>query len=507
MYTGYSGAGIGGGEKADGGQIAIYDGTVTANGSYYSAGIGGGSHGSGGYITIYNGTVSVNSRYGGVGMGDSDGQNASRIDIYNGEIFTNANKGIGFHSNNSSLYIAGEAAVICGNSNCQTANTDSHKYYNFALAADGKIFGIPVPDGWTWASAYIVPVTLTFHPNGGSGGTKITQHIGTQATMTDGSNFNNGVFVVRGWNTEPDGSGEQYEAGSAFTMNRDTTLYAVWGKEPVANVLLSSHEETLSTENSIKLAAAVLPSGASYPLVSWKSSNPAVASVNKNGTVTALKSGRAIITATADGVSDECEIIVKQLAEGINIRPQSQTLAVGATAVLTATVAPEDTTDPGVTWESSDTAVATVDAKGVVKGVGAGKALITASANGNSDICEVYVSAVTINVKLSVGNTLELIPALSQDADGSDAVWKSSNTNVATVDEDGIVTAVGEGSAVITLKFKDAVQTVGIFVDMPDIANDDSVLTDNNILNDDSEMDDGDGTEDKQDDMEDNPDA
>jgi uncharacterized protein YjdB len=74
-----------------------------------------------------------------------------------------------------------------------------------------------------------------------------------------------------------------------------------------------------------------------------------------------------------------------------------------------------------------------------------------------------------INLKLYVGSTFPLCAAVASDGD---MVWKSSNTRVARVDEDGVVTAVGEGSAVITLKADGNTQLIGVLVDLPEVAHD-----------------------------------
>jgi uncharacterized protein YjdB len=495
---GFGGAGIGSSSKGTGGTICIYSGTVKAQGGVFAAGLGGGYSGASGTIGIMDGTVHA---YGGVcgsgigggyessagiilmydgtvyaygqaapGLGDQSKTSNGSINISGGRLYSGIDTSGNAASKNMSVTISGKAAVIANMAGkIPHTNSSSRKTFEYVLPVQHSAFGLAIPTDWVVVNAYIAPVKLTYDANGGSGTTNEIYHIDTQAVLTDGNRMQNGTLVVTGWNTSADGTGQAYTIGADLPMSSDIKLYAQWGKQPVSQVSVSCHAETLNTGDTAKLTASVLPHNASYPLVSWTSSNDAVATVNKNGLVTAVKAGSAVIMATADGVSDTCQIMVSQLAEGVMVLPSSQALSKGATAELTAVVAPEDTTDAAVTWTSSDPSVAKVNSKGVVTALKAGKAVITASANGHSDSCEVYVASMMINLKLYVGSTFPLCAAVASDGD---MVWKSSNTRVARVDEDGVVTAVGEGSAVITLKADGNTQLIGVLVDLPEVAHD-----------------------------------
>lgn len=89
----------------------------------------------------------------------------------------------------------------------------------------------------------------------------------------------------------------------------DTCVVTVEPKR-VTGVSLSSHAETMTAGDTLAFTATVSPSGATYPEVTWTSSNNAVATVSENGLVTAVGQGNAVITAAADGMSDECSITV-----------------------------------------------------------------------------------------------------------------------------------------------------------------------------------------------------
>lgn len=117
------------------------------------------------------------------------------------------------------------------------------------------------------------------------------------------------------------------------------------------------------------------------------------------------------------------------------------------------------------TWASDNTAVATVNASGNVSAVAPGKATITCTANGgNSFSSVVYVSTQLAqqvklnmnNLDLSVGNTTQLTATVSPDNTTNKAVkWLSSNENIAQVDDEGNVTAVGAGYCSIYVKADD----------------------------------------------------
>ena len=169
----------------------------------------------------------------------------------------------------------------------------------------------------------------------------------------------------------------------------------------------------------------------------------------------------------------------------VELDKTSLELTEGGTAQLTATVKPDDATNKNVTWSSDDTSVATVDATGKVTAVSAGTATITVTTVDQSKTatCEVTVTAATVpvtGVTLSQNeahlyynrtpNTLTLTATVAPDNATNQAVtWTSSNPSVATV-ENGVVTAVAPGTAVITVTTQDGNHTATCTVTVrPDI--------------------------------------
>ncbi len=184
------------------------------------------------------------------------------------------------------------------------------------------------------------------------------------------------------------------------------------------------------------------------------------------GVVTAVKAGTAIITAaTSNGLTAECVITVEPKiieAAGITLDKTEASLVEGETITLTATIDPEMTTDKTVTWSSSDPEIAAVSEIGVVTAVKAGVAIITATtSNGIEATCTVtvepliiLVTSITLDqetIAAEPGNVIQLIATVEpEDATDKTIIWKSSDENVATVNEEGVVTVLSEGTAVIT---------------------------------------------------------
>ena len=146
---------------------------------------------------------------------------------------------------------------------------------------------------------------------------------------------------------------------------------------PVTGVTLNKIVLKLYTGGSETLKATVAPANATNKYVTWTSSNPAVATVDANGKVTAKSLGMADITVTTKdgGYTATCRVGVVRRpggdvsVTGVTLNKTTLKLGKGTSETLTATVAPTNATNKKVTWTSSDPAVATVDASGKVTGV------------------------------------------------------------------------------------------------------------------------------------------
>ena len=170
---------------------------------------------------------------------------------------------------------------------------------------------------------------------------------------------------------------------------------------PVASVAVSPASTSVTVGQSVQLAATPQDANGD-PLtgrtVTWATSNAAVAGVTGNGLVTGATAGTATITASSEGRSGTAAITVTVVpVASVAVSPASASVTVGQTAQLAAT--PQDAngnplTGRVVTWRSSATGVATVNGSGLVTGVAAGSATITATSEGQSGTAAVTVTAV-----------------------------------------------------------------------------------------------------------------
>ncbi|MDE7412552.1 MAG: Ig-like domain-containing protein [Muribaculaceae bacterium] len=213
--------------------------------------------------------------------------------------------------------------------------------------------------------------------------------------------------------------------------------------------------------DSRKLKVTISPSNATDKTITFSSSNPGVVSVSEDGTVTGISLGSATITARAtSGVSASIVINVVPIPVTSISLPSSTTIYVGESSTLEATINPSDATYKDLTWMSSNPGVVRVDATGKITGVSEGKADITATAhNGvkavtNVSVIPVEVTSIELsesNLHLGVGKSATLIADVKpENATDRTVTWKSSNEEVASVNNAGRVTAIGEGTATIT---------------------------------------------------------
>lgn len=242
--------------------------------------------------------------------------------------------------------------------------------------------------------------------------------------------------------------------------------------EPVAveSLTLDATTLTLALGATRKLTATVKPDNADDKNVKWSSSNVDVAMVDNDGTVGAISIGTTTITAQAGGKTATCTVTVNDVAlnpdsvavECITLNAETLTLAPGEKATLTATVTSDNSDVKTVKWSSSNTSVVTV-VDGAVTAVAEGTAIITAQSGDKTAICAVTVKLVLVAVDgimldettltLEPGKTVKLKATVTpDDADEKTVSWLSSDTAIATVDGDGTVTAVKEGTATITAR-------------------------------------------------------
>ena len=230
-----------------------------------------------------------------------------------------------------------------------------------------------------------------------------------------------------------------------------------------SSVSLNKHDLTLNVGGTAKLEATIEPANATNTALSWSSTAPAVATVDNNGTVTAVSEGQAIVTVVtlAGGKSDASVVKVSKSfipVTGVRLDKKELKLTTGGGYSLTATVEPSDATDASVSWSSSNSDVASVDADGHVSALSEGTAIISVKTTdgGFTASCEVTVPAVpeglTIepaSVEIAEGATVQLSATISPAGASQEVQWAALNSGIATVSAGGLVTGISDGTTKI----------------------------------------------------------
>ena len=259
-------------------------------------------------------------------------------------------------------------------------------------------------------------------------------------------------------------------------------LYVVWTAEELIPV---EKDITLTLDPSgardeTDLFYIVRPADAWLGGVKWSTSNAAVVTVDGNGHVRAAAPGNAAVTAEALMPLGSTRvpkalfrIRVEREAESLSLSETSVTLKRGEVKRLIPVIEPEDATGADVVWTSSDPAVAEVTGGGRIRAAGSGKCEVRcATADGRlSAECNVTVAWPTHDVELSgksavmaPGEQLQLKAAVHPfDADDTTVIWSSSNEQIASVDENGLITAALGGDCVITCAPADGIGAAARF--------------------------------------------
>ena len=232
---------------------------------------------------------------------------------------------------------------------------------------------------------------------------------------------------------------------------------------PIDSISITPSALKLAPGESGILTANILPSNATDTTVSWNSSNVTIATIDQLGIVTAIAAGETTITAvTTDGSFEAvASVTVATPVTGLTINPQSEEINIGSTAIFTASISPSNATDTTVAWTSSNEAIATIDQSGIVTALTVGETTITAVTTDGSfeavasvTVLSVRVTGVTMDptsLQVYLGSTGSFTASISpSNATDTIITWSSSNETIATINENGIVTALNVGETTIT---------------------------------------------------------
>lgn len=165
---------------------------------------------------------------------------------------------------------------------------------------------------------------------------------------------------------------------------------------------LSKEDAIIEIGSTIRLTAGFSPADASNKAHTWTSENPQIATVDESGIVTGVSVGttKIVATALANNATATCivEVVDKIIAvASVTLNSSKETITVGSTTQLTATIKPATATDKKIVWRSNDNSVASVDENGLVKGLSVGSANITALAGGKSAVCAITVTEKSVD--------------------------------------------------------------------------------------------------------------
>ena len=250
----------------------------------------------------------------------------------------------------------------------------------------------------------------------------------------------------------------------------------------IKSISFSQKSYSIKKGDKKRLIAIIKPSSLTGSKLTWKSSDTSIATVDANGYVKGLKEGTVTITVTSsNGKKATCSIkVIKNTinVDKIILNSDKLNIEVGELSQLIAKVEPSDATERDLVWESSDNSIATVDNNGVIKGVKSGTVTITVKTKNGKVVatCKITVKNVLIptniptpiptptpseieslrfvddNVSVRKDSSQKLIVEIKPSSlSKSKLIWKSSDTSIATVDENGTVKGLKEGKVTITI--------------------------------------------------------
>ena len=241
-------------------------------------------------------------------------------------------------------------------------------------------------------------------------------------------------------------------------------------------VLIDEKEIMLEEGEEGQVSAKVLPEDVSNGSIIWRSMDESVATVDDTGKIKGIRKGVTVIVAEAEdtGIEAECSVLVIRPVTGLILDRNVLNLEIETAEKLTATPQPEGAANQEIRWESDNEDVAVVDNEGYVYAISGGAATVTAATPDGK-----YKATCTVNVKVPVFSVdlnkkeieLEVGESYALKADvepwsasNQNITWGSTESAVATVNEEGKVTAVSPGTAQITVTTEEGGKTASCMV-------------------------------------------
>ena len=239
---------------------------------------------------------------------------------------------------------------------------------------------------------------------------------------------------------------------------------------------------SLNVSEDAELKTRVSPADAVlFDKISLASSDDSVVRVDQTGHLEALGPGKAFVYAEADGLKGTAEITVYQPMTGISLEnvKDNETIVLerGSSRAFPVSFSPKNTTDPRkVSYTLSASSVGDVDKDGVFTAKGPGSVTLTASCNGFTDSVDIDVRVTLTDVQINHEEMALTYPAEDQlsyalvpadTTEGISCTYVSEDPAVVSVDENGLVTAVGGGTAAVVMTVSGFERRCVYTVDVP----------------------------------------
>lgn len=381
------------------------------------------------------------------------------------------NKTLAWSSNNTGIATVSSSGLITavgvGSATITVQATDGSNVYNTVSVS---VYANPIiitsislaPSSATIAPGATTQLTATILPSNATNKILSWTSSNPNIATVDSSGLVSGVATGTVNITATSTDGSNRTATSLITVFVAAT-----------SISLDRTTATMHPGDTLTLTATVLPSNATNKTVTW-SSNSSRATVSASGVITAVSLGSAVITARCGSLTATCVVSITVGVVSVSVSPSSITIPVGSTRSIIATILPSNAANKMVTWSSVNPFVATVSNTGLITAVGSGSTSITVQTVDMARTATVTVSvyvgvqSVSLNstsISLAPTQTFQSIATvLPSNATNKNVSWRSLQSSIATVSSNGLITAVGNGSTIITVTTQDGNRSASVIV-------------------------------------------
>ncbi|MBQ7522334.1 MAG: Ig domain-containing protein, partial [Clostridia bacterium] len=310
------------------------------------------------------------------------------------------------------------------------------------------------------------------------------QTVAEESTLATIENNSEETTSVNRWENPTENMTTVEERATEIVLKKDSNKttqqesQTTIDKVTVKSIVTSTKSLVLENGESRKLTIETDPLDIDKDTLTWQSTNNTIAEADKDGNIIAKGVGSCTIKVYADDGSDVygyCAVTVTQKVQNFAFKDAPRTMEIGEQITVATNIIPLSATNKILRWTSSDKTVATVSQKGTVTAVGNGKCTITAKTIDGSEVIKSFevecsgkvapveekikvtsVSAVAIRKIIKENTSFKMETTVSpSNASNKTLTYTTSNSKVATVDENGNVNAVGKGNCVIYASTKD----------------------------------------------------